>query len=1060
MPKRTSRSGSELFIVDNSDTDWKVRRYLHDWCDYSKSLDVATAYFEIGSLLALDGEWQKVDDIRILMGDEVSWRTKTAFHDALAQITRRLDCSLEQEKEKNDFLAGVPAVVDALRTGKIRSRVYRKAKFHAKAYINHARKEVLGSAALVGSSNFTYPGLTENIELNVQITGGPVTVLQEWYEEHWNDAEDVTPQILRVIERHVREYTPFEVYAKAMHELHRRQEMTDQEWLNRQSRVYPILDQYQKDGFHKLVEIADRYGGAFLCDGVGLGKTFVGLMLIEYLVEKRRKRVVVFVPKAGRDPVWEPAISRYLPHLGGGDFSNLAVFNHTDLQRGGQFPDRLRRIKEMADVILIDEAHHFRNPGLFGTGGEKGRIAPASDGRRSRYAEMFDLVQRADGNKQMYLLTATPINNRLIDLQHMIELFSRRQADYFKRVGVHSLPGHFRKMEKDLLQSANGQAQPALFDTNLAEAEKVLAGDVLVRELVVQRSRAYVKESQQQQGGTPAFFPEREHPKVAEYSVKKTYGRLLEMVDNAFKKEKPLFSLAIYYPLAYYHGDDATVDPFVENRQRQVVGLIRTQFLKRFESSAHAFECSCDRLFVKLLAFFIKHSQTADEKRTLDKWLTRHKELTGHVKDRYETNLYGEPEDEADEDLITEEMLEAVEDLPRGEYDVPKMLAETRDDLDQLVDFFHELEKFKPEHDDKLKALVKLLISDPVLKKHKVLIFSEFSDTARYLKEQLEARQIAGIEQIDSGSKKNRTKVIRAFSPYYNGSSSAGLAAEGLTETRILISTDVLAEGLNLQDATRLVNYDLHWNPVRLMQRIGRVDRRMNPEVEARLIADHPEQKPLRGHVAYWNFLPPAELDTLLLLYGKVSHKTLRISKTFGIEGQKLLHPEDDFEALKNFNHLYEGKATQAEKMQLEYQQLLRDYPDLADRLNSLPGRVFSGKRHPTAGTRTVFFCFALPAADHSAAPGEAGELPWTEEAGRAAWYTYDVDTEKIISDPTAIIDIIRSLPDTPRHCVLAKETLAEIRGKIEKHIKNTYLKSVQAPIGVKPVLKSWMELN
>jgi hypothetical protein len=499
-----------------------------------------------------------------------------------------------------------------------------------------------------------------------------------------------------------------------MHELHRQQEIGDQEWLQHHSRVYPILGQYQKDGFHRLVEIANARGGAFLCDGVGLGKTFVGLMLLEYLIEKKRKRVVLFVPKSGREPVWEPAIDKYLSHLGGGDFTNLAVFNHTDLQRGGNFPARMARMRQMADVVIVDEAHHFRNPGYLGTG--KG-IKGTTDRRKSRYFELFDLNDGVDNpNKQVFLLTATPINNRLIDLQHMIELFSRRKADYFKTIGIHSLPGHFRKMEKDLQASVDGKAQPDLFDLTLPEAEKVLAGDQLFRELVVQRSRDFVKQSQLKQDDARVIFPVREDPKVAEYSIKKTYGRLLEMVEQAFNKQKPLFALAIYYPYAYYHGPDTSIDPFTENRQKQVVGLIRTQFLKRFESSAHAFECSCDRLFVKLLAFFVKHSETPDEKRTLDKWLTRHKDLTGHVKERYAMNLYGEPEEEAEEDLITEEMLEMVEELPRDEYDVPKMLNETRDDLDQLVDFIKELEKFKPQHDDKLKALVKLLKSDPVLK--------------------------------------------------------------------------------------------------------------------------------------------------------------------------------------------------------------------------------------------------------------------------------------------------------------------------------------------------------
>jgi hypothetical protein len=1055
MPNRTSKTGSELFIVDNSDVDWKVLRYLHDWCQISKAIDIATGYFEIGALLGLKDEWQKIDQIRILMGDEVSKRTKAAFAEGVANIRRRLDASLEAEKATNDFLIGVAAIVEAIKSGKILSRVYRKEKFHAKAYITHAQLEVVGSTALVGSSNFTFPGLSENIELNVQITGRPVSALQEWYEEHWDVAEDVTPEILRTIERHIRDYTPFEVYAKALHELHRREPMSDQEWFQEGSCVYPVLDQYQKDGFHRLLEIANVHGGAFLCDGVGLGKTFIGLMLIEYLITQKRKRVALLVPKAGREPVWEIAIRRYLPHLGGGVFSSLAVFNHTDLQRGGDFPEQLRRVKEDADVILIDEAHHFRNPGYAGTG--RG-IQGTGERPPSRYHELFDIIDGPHGNKQLFMLTATPINNKLIDLQHMIELFSRRVPDKFRQLGIHSLPGHFRKMEKELEKATAGKA--AEIQTDLFEAEEVLTGDLLFRELVVQRSRAYVKESQLQQGSTVAVFPTRDDPRVADYELKKTYGKLLDMVAQAFAKDKPLFSLAIYYPLFYIRTEDKSKDyPFEENRQKQVVALIRTQFLKRFESSAQAFECSCERLLQKLLAFVEKHSENSAEQKRLERWKLQHKELIGYVHER-QLLLFPDDEDEPDEDFVTEEMLEAVEHLPRKQYKVEEMLSETFLDLDQVADFLDELRKFKPKNDDKLKALIKLLTKDPLLKDRKVLIFSEFSDTARYLKKQLVEEGLDGVEQIDSGTKKNRSIVIRCFAPYYNGSSSAQLVADGHTEIRILISTDVLSEGLNLQDAARLINYDLHWNPVRLMQRIGRVDRRMNPEIEIRFVADHPEVKEIRGKVAYWNFLPPDEVDELLRLYNRVTHKTLRISKTFGIEGQKLLSPKDEFDALKNFNHRYEGVPTPAERMDLEYQKLLKDYPDLAASLPGMPGRIFSGKRHPSPGARAVFFCFALPAVDHGATVDEAGALPWTEEAGRAAWYLYDVATGNILEEPTRIIETIRCDPDTPRHCTIAKPTLSEIRAKVEQHIRTTYLKSVQAPQGVKPSLKAWMELS
>jgi hypothetical protein len=347
-----------------------------------------------------------------------------------------------------------------------------------------------------------------------------------------------------------------------------------------------------------------------------------------------------------------------------------------------------------------------------------------------------------------------------------------------------------------------------------------------------------------------------------------------------------------------------------------------------------------------------------------------------------------------------------------------------------------------------------------VLKRHKVLIFTEFAETARYLKRELEAEGIEGVDQVDSGTKTDRGTVIRRFAPYYNDSSSSDLKDAGQVETRVLISTDVLSEGLNLQDATRLINYDLHWNPVRLMQRIGRVDRRLNPDVEQRLIADHPDTKAIRGTVIYWNFLPPDELNALLTLYAKVTHKTLRISKTFGIEGKKLLRPEDDYEALRDFNHQYEGTPSPAEQLQLEYDRLVAADPGLEERLAGLPLKVFSGKRHPAAGTRAVFFCFALPAADHGAPPAENGELPWTEEAGRVGWYLYDLATENVIDDPARIIDVIRCEPATPRHCEISKETLSEIRAELERHVRSTYLKSVQAPVGVKPTLKCWMELN
>lgn len=1042
------RKGRDLFIVDNSVSGWTALRYLEEWTEIAKGFDIATGYFDIGTILALDGKWQSLSKIRILMGADTTHRTRKAFLDAVVKkAVDELDKSLEATKDPNPFLRGVPAIIAALQSRQIECRVYDREKFHAKTYITHAKLDVVGSQALIGSSNFTMPGLTKNIELNVQIQSArEVTQLQEWFDAHWNEAADVTDLIFEAISRHVRLYSPFDVYTKALQEFFRGHELTATEWDETRSKMFPKIDRYQKEAYWALMKIARQHSGAFLCDGVGLGKTFVGLMLIERLVLHEGKRVVLFAPKAAKDGVWEPHLREYLPHIGGvggnADFSNLAVFSHTDLGRKGEFPERFRRIAELADVVIIDEAHHFRNPGS--------RAGVDGEGVPSRYYQLYDLLDSSVRSKSLFMLTATPINNRISDFRHMSELFTRRDEAYFARtLGVNNLRSHFNNIEKQLRRTVGPEV--ADVSGHIAEVQDFLAADEIFKNLVVQRSRAYARESQMRETGNAAVFPDRKAPQVAEYSIRKTYGRLLEMFEKAFTRTKPLFTLPMYYPLAWYKGADKSIDPLEEGRQEQVVGLIRTNFLKRFESSVAAFELSCDRLLRKLLAFLEVHSETDSEKRRLERWKSQNAEILGYAATR-QLEFWEDDDSDPDEDVVPQEMLDAVEPLNREDYNVAEMMSETFLDLDQIVQFIEEARKFETKHDDKLQKLIRLLKSKE-LAGQKVLIFTEFADTARYLKRQLDKAGIEGVAQVDSATKTNRADVIQRFSPYYNAHTSKMLADSGRDEIRILISTDVLSEGLNLQDASRMINYDIHWNPVRLMQRIGRVDRRMNPGVEKRLVNDHPEVASSRGKVSFWNFLPPDELNAILTLYTKVTQKTLLISKTFGIEGKKLLRPDDDYDALKEFNQAYEGTKTAIEDMHLEYQALLLTDPTLQDRLRGLPGGIFSGRQRPAKGTDGVFFCYGLPALDK-----ETGEF--TQEAGTTRWYLYDLGRNTILEEPGDIVASIRSNVDTPRKCNTEEKTLVDLRGRIEKHIKNTYLKRVDAPVGVKPALKCWMELN
>ncbi len=1094
--------GGDLFIVDNSDSDWKVRQYLHDWCELASRIDIATGYFEIGALLALDGQWQKLDALRILMGDEVSSGSKKALLAGRAAALDRLNTSIEAHKRTDDFLSGAPAVVDAIRTGQIAAKVYTKGKFHAKGYINHARNPVIGSAALVGSSNFTYPGLTNNIELNIQVKGREVQLLQDWYEQHWNDASDITAELLKTIERHTRDYPPFDIYAKALHEFFRSGRLEPDAWEATRSKMYGVLDNYQKDGYHNLIDIAKVYNGALLCDGVGLGKTFIGLMLIERLALHENKNVLLLVPKSGRDAVWKPELNRYLPELSSGAFSSLEVLTHTDLTATStDIAARVQAASERAHVVIIDEAHNFRNTGTRGDfAGDTPESGPARGGKLvtgegkvkpSRYRKLFELI----GSKPVFMLTATPVNNELADLRHLIELFSRRRDDYFANhaVAIKNLKSYFNEMKKRLEKATHHPADL----TDAQEVKAVLATDKLVSALVVQRSRGYVKESQLIHGGRAVRFPERQDPKLAEYSLKGVYGKLLEMIADAFNKEKPLFSLPMYQPLNYPVIQTVAQDQeelFTINRQTQIVALIRTGFLKRLESSVVAFARSCQRLLIKLLAFVVKNAETASEKRQFDIWTKSHKILVAELRVAHpdllavgrEPTLLDELEDDED-DLLSQDALDAAEKLSRTEYRVGDMLGETMQDLGLVAQLLDELRGFKPKQDVKLQALLKLLRTDTVLSTHKVIIFSEFADTAEYLRTELQAAGITGVEAVDgSHAARNRTNIIKRFSPYYNDSSSAEAAELG-GEIRVLISTDVLSEGLNLQDATRLINYELHWNPVRLMQRIGRVDRRLKPDVEARILADHPDQAPIRGTTSYWNFLPPDELNKLLTLYSRVTKKTLNISRTFGIEGKKLLHPNDDYEALRDFNAAYEQR-TKTEELALEYERLVTAHPGLAQRLEALPGRVFSGKANSSSGAHQVFFCYQLPTrlttvggyalpaaplfAPEFVATAEPSSNPeqdpaWSITAGPVRWYLFDIATGIVTDaggsdgDAPATAKLIRCEPSEPRKVSGDVVSLAVARKAVEKHIANTYLRLTQAPLTApKPLLKCWMELT
>lgn len=1029
-------SHKDLYIVDNSTEQQSVKEYLIDWCKVSKQMDIATGYLEIGGILTLDTHWQKLDKIRIILGNEVTKRTKDVIDKVIEAILSRFNNSIDDEHERNEFLVGVPAILDAMKSGKIECRVFNKNKFHAKTYITYFRDEyrekfiqamnVPSGYALVGSSNFTKAGLTQNIELNVQVSSD-VAQLQEWFDEHWEQGEDITTAVLTVIENHVKEFSPYDVYMRSMYEYFKSREETVSEWEQHDSVIYKGLSQYQRDGYNSMVEIANRYSGAFLCDGVGLGKTFVGMMLIERFVKKERKNVVLIVPASARVSVWETTIKKYIPEILEG-FYPFKIINHTDLLLEKN-ENLMKQIQEQAEIVVIDEAHHFRNRSS------------------NRYRKLFNMMA-VGHQKQMFMLTATPINNSFLDLQHLIELFTHRQEDYFAPapLGIHSLSGHFKKMEADLRKQTDADISNAI-----DISDDLFRADKLVNELVVQRSRAYVKKSLSTTEGDKVLFSVRQAPTVANYSLRISYGKLIDdFVDSFYRKDKetgrslPILALAVYSPYEdeYYIGDKSKIDLMVSGRQQQVVNLIRQLLLKRFESSIAAFEETCIRIYYRLYKFLTDYKDQGNT-RLIDRMMNHQAAVIDYVNRFIENNMQSTL-DEFEDDL-PDYVWNVEENLSSDDFDIRAMLEDTILDMEVLAEFIEDIMGFDSSKDDKIRELKRILKEDEHVKDKKVIVFTEFRSTAKYIYHELQKAGFDGLYEIDGQSKVNRHDMVVRFSPYYNDSCSADVQ----DEIKILIATDVLAEGLNLQDASCLINYELHWNPVRLMQRIGRVDRRRNAEIEAKLLADHPELEADRANAYYWNFLPPSELEQLLNIYQTVSKKALRISKTFGIEGKKLLTPDDDFDALKEFNSQYEGETSWDEEMALAYQKLLATQPDYPTLVEFLPKKMYSGKQATTFNG--FFFCYELPM--------KRIDGTWTDGDGWYRWYLLDPETKKVMESTYDIWKAIKCMPDEPRNIHTNESGFSEARKLIENYLKKNYMRSVQAPLGVRPRLVTWMEL-
>ena len=704
----------------------------------------------------------------------------------------------------------VDALLAFLTRDEVQVRLFSGPFLHAKAYI-------FDQISFVASSNFTPSGLTRNSELMLTSMSQAVARgLREWFEGKWTQSEDYKPDLidtLRASKFGSKSYTPFEVFMKALYEYFKERIQLSQD------RAATVdLARFQEEGKAEAIRLLDKWGGVLVADAVGLGKTYIGLSLLEreLLTNRKRGRVprgLIICPAQLRELVWRPRLAEY----------GIPVVDVLSQEEIGRADFDWRRFRDL-DVVLVDESHNFRNPGT------------------NRYRNLMKLLT-GGRRKRVILMTATPVNNGLYDFYHQLLLLARGDERFYRPMGINSLRSYFKAAAEGGLE---------IFD--------------LLEETTVRRSRADIRRRQEAGeevivNGKPVHFPERVLDRI-DYDLDGTYQGLYHEITEALER----LHLVAYNLAAYARTKTKATEQDVQ-RNHALIALMKMLYLKRLESSTAAFEESIKRQALFQGGFL----KTLREGRLLDAA-------------SYRKLLAIEADEERPE--RAEEIISALSPVSPDDYDMQRIEEGVNHDITVLDSILFMLKRTREgragvDGDDKLRQ-VKTVLTSP-LRGQKVLIFTSFHDTAAYLYKQLLGdsawQEQAGqpVLGLISGETKpdERRRLIERFAPVANRPpeipGDQPWQVDG-SEIQILISTDVLSEGQNLQDAGVVINYDLHWNPVRLIQRAGRVDRIGSPF----------------AHIKLYNVFPEAELESLLGLVQRLSARIAQIDQTVGLDASVL----------------------------------------------------------------------------------------------------------------------------------------------------------------------------
>ncbi|WP_044848670.1 helicase-related protein [Burkholderia sp. USMB20] len=815
----------------------KVAKFLADKIATNSRLSIVSAYFTIYAYEALSNELDQIDHLNFLFGEprfiasldpEKTSKKSFQIEDDGLELANRL-----QQKE-------IARRCSEWIRNKVDIRSVRQANLlHGKLYhIDDGKRE----HALLGSSNFTRRGLglsaTSNIELNLIVDSDRDRAdLKQWFDDIWNDDKlvaDVKAEVLRYLEQLYVNHAPEFVYFKTLYHVFERylsgQEadaaLFDQTAIV-DTEIWKALFDFQKDGVKGAIHKINNHNGCILADSVGLGKTYSALAIIKYY-ELRNHRVLVLCPKKLRDN-WTVYLAQNNSELNPflRDRFAYTVLSHTDLSRDRGRVDGV----DLAtlnwgnfDLIVIDESHNFRN-NTKGKHDEEGNLI-----RKSRYDRLMDDIIRAGVKTKVLLISATPVNNDLKDLRNQIYFVTEgRDAAFSQSFGIHSIKDTLTLAQRTFTEWAKRSGEKDARDL----MERLSAGFfTLLDELTIARSRKHIQKYYRASIAQIGQFPKRRKPEAvfSEIDLKGrflSYDRLNDEIDN--------YQLSLYNPSRYVlepfkaKYDIGNVGNFSQaSRERFLIGMMKVNFLKRLESSVHAFAITMERTVAKIedLESRLKAFQEHQDVKITD----------------LQPDLFIEPGDD-------EELAEVFQVGTKLKYEMAHLnvtgwlqdLTRDKQQLSLLADAAQAVDAARDAKLAELKMRIGHKVRHPGVntrgeENRKVIVFCAFADTAAYLYEQLEvwARQQLGVHiaLVSGGTRLNRstfgnaefTHILANFAPRAKQRAKMkSMPQDG--EIDILIATDCISEGQNLQDCDYLINYDIHWNPVRIIQRFGRIDR-------------------------------------------------------------------------------------------------------------------------------------------------------------------------------------------------------------------------------------------